>query len=85
MEMKRESLEDYKKEIRLFAEEYSDRIKIYTGREFDRCYEESSHAIRDFFGGYALSYARSYCEPLVDMAYTLKFGIVDHFDVMTKF
>ncbi len=56
-----------------------------TWYDFDHCYEESKRAIDSLFGGNAIAYARSYYESLVEMAVSMDYDIVGHFDLLTKF
>lgn len=52
---------------------------------FDHSYELSKGFIHDVYGGDALSYVRDYYEQVVRMSKEVRYDVVGHFDLLTKF
>lgn len=113
--MKRADAEKYFEEADNLKKEYSGRLEIYKGLEYDifscedisqcdyiigavhyiRCgndylcvdesLETTKKIINEFFGGNAEKYAAVYFETMSSLTQNIKFDIVAHFDLVTKF
>ncbi len=53
--------------------------------DFDESYEVAEKNIRELFGGNSFEYAELYYKTVADMPNVLKYDVVGHFDVLTKF